>query len=55
MPDNGWLELVETSWNVLVDANKNLIIDKALNHKRSSNIPYKLYGEGDGVMQERKS
>jgi len=47
MPDNGWIELVETSWSVLVDTNKNLIIDKTLNHKPSSNIPDKLYGGGD--------
>jgi len=47
MPDTEWLELIENRWNVLVDANKNLIIDKALNHKRSSNIPDELYGGGD--------
>ena len=47
MPDTEWLELIENRWNVLVDANKNLIIDKALNHKPSSNIPDKLYGGGD--------
>ncbi|HPD39418.1 MAG TPA: UDP-N-acetylglucosamine 2-epimerase [Mesotoga infera] len=46
MPDTGWIELVEAGWNVLVDADKDLIINKAFNHEPPVNAPEDLYGDG---------
>jgi UDP-N-acetylglucosamine 2-epimerase (non-hydrolysing) len=46
MPDTGWIELVEAGWNVLVDANKDLIIAKAFSHQPPVNVPENLYGDG---------
>ena len=46
MPDTGWIELVEAKWNVLVDANKELIIDKSFSHEPPVNSPENLYGDG---------
>ena len=46
MPDTGWIELVEADWNVLVDANKDLIVEKAFNHEPPVNAPENLYGDG---------
>jgi UDP-GlcNAc3NAcA epimerase len=46
MPDTGWIELVEAGWNVLVDADKEFIIDKAFNHETPVNAPENLYGDG---------
>lgn len=46
MPDTGWIELVAADWNVLVDANKDLIIEKAFNHEPPVNAPENLYGDG---------
>lgn len=46
MPDTGWIELVEAGWNVLVDADKDLIIEKAFNHEPPVTAPENLYGDG---------
>jgi len=41
-----WIELVEAGWNVLVDADKDLIINKAFSHELPVNAPANLYGDG---------
>lgn len=46
IPDTGWIDLVETEWNVLVDADKDLIINKAFSHEPPVNAPENLYGDG---------
>jgi len=46
MPDTGWIELVEAGWNVLVDADKERIIDKVFTHEPPINAPENLYGDG---------
>jgi UDP-N-acetylglucosamine 2-epimerase (non-hydrolysing) len=46
MPDTGWIELVEAGWNVLVDADKEFIIEKAFKHNLSDNISSDIYGNG---------
>ncbi|MDK2801361.1 MAG: UDP-GlcNAc3NAcA epimerase [Clostridiales bacterium] len=46
MPDTGWIELIEIDWNVLVDADKEMIIKETLNHEPPTNIPADLYGNG---------
>jgi len=46
MPDTGWIELIKHGWNVLVDSDKDLITEKALNHVPPSSIPKELYGDG---------
>ena len=40
------MELVEAGWNVLADADKDLIIDKAFSHEPPVNAPENLYGDG---------
>jgi len=45
-PVTVWVELVEAGWNVLVDADKDLIIDKAFSHEPPVNTPKNLYGDG---------
>ena len=46
MADTGWIELIKHGWNVLVDSDKDLITEKALNHVPPSSIPKELYGDG---------
>ena len=47
MPDTGWIELVEAGWNVLVDADREKIVDLALHHEPSfTKKPKGLYGDG---------
>jgi len=47
MEDTGWIELVDINWNVLVDADKEKIIDSTLNHEPDpSKADYKVYGSG---------
>lgn len=37
---------IEHGWNILVDADKELLIEKALNHMPPSDIPKEFYGNG---------
>lgn len=47
MPDTGWIELVEAGWNVLVDADREKILDLPLHHEPSfTKKPKGLYGDG---------
>jgi len=47
MPDTGWIELVEARWNVLVDADRGKIVEKAFYAKNSDNPKGEdLYGDG---------
>ncbi|MBN1552554.1 UDP-N-acetylglucosamine 2-epimerase (non-hydrolyzing) [bacterium] len=48
MPDTGWIELVEAGWNTLVDADREKIIDLALNYEPTTQKkPEGLYGDGE--------
>lgn len=47
MPDTAWIELVETGWNVLVDADRENILAEALRDKACLNMPKRaIYGDG---------
>jgi len=41
-----WIELVEAGWNALVDAVKDLIINKAFSDERPVIAPENQYGDG---------
>lgn len=48
MPDTGWIELVEMGRNVLVDADREKIVDEALRHVLTViEKPDDLYGDGN--------
>jgi UDP-N-acetylglucosamine 2-epimerase (non-hydrolysing) len=51
MPDTAWIELVETGWNVLVDADKNKICEITLDEKFIDSGTQNLYGKGDAGEQ----
>jgi UDP-N-acetylglucosamine 2-epimerase (non-hydrolysing) len=51
MPDTAWIELVETGWNVLVDADKNKICEIMLDEKFKDNGTQNLYGQGNAGEQ----
>jgi UDP-N-acetylglucosamine 2-epimerase (non-hydrolysing) len=47
MEDTGWIELVNIGWNVLVDADKNKIIESVINHSPDfSKFNDHIYGDG---------
>ncbi len=47
MPDTAWIELVETGWNVLVDADKEKILKEASREKAGFKTDIRLiYGDG---------
>lgn len=47
MPDTAWIELVENGWNVLVDLEREQIIDGALRENRDMTLTKDLYGSGN--------
>jgi len=47
MHDTGWMELVDMGWNCLVDADTDLIIEKAMNHTPKQSTENALYGHGN--------
>jgi len=51
MPDTAWIELVETGWNVLVDADKNKICEITLDDKFIDSGTQNLYGKGNAGAQ----
>jgi len=46
MKDTGWIELVESGWNVLADADEEKIYHGVFNHPIPSDID-KIYGDGN--------
>lgn len=47
MEDTGWIELVNIGWNVLVDADKDRIIEAVINHSPDfSRFDEHIYGDG---------
>lgn len=56
MSDTGWVELIEIGWNVLADANKEMMIKGTLNHELPTNIPTDLlYGDGKAGEKTAKT
>lgn len=51
MPDNAWIELVETGWNLLVDVDKNNICEIILDEKFKNSGTQNLYGKGNAGEQ----
>lgn len=46
MKDTGWIELVESGWNLLADANEEKIYDGVFNHPKPTKIS-DIYGDGN--------
>ncbi len=46
MKDTGWIELVESGWNVLADADEEKIYNGVFNHPIPSEVG-KIYGDGN--------
>ena len=47
MPDTAWIELVETGWNVLVDADRVKIVAATKGEDHCQKIPAgEIYGDG---------
>ena len=46
MIDTGWIELVESKWNVLADANEEKIVEGVFNHPKPLHGNDEVYGNG---------
>lgn len=49
MPDTSWIELVQSNWNVLVDANEEKIVEGVFNHPSPLSEDDEVYGKGDAA------
>ncbi len=51
MPDTSWIELVESGWNVLSDADREKIVDGVFDHPHPSLKSDGVYGHGDAASK----
>ena len=54
MIDTGWIELVESRWNVLVDADEEKIVNGVFNHPKPLEGMNNIYGDGNAAEKIAK-
>ncbi len=55
MRDTGWIELVESKWNVLADADESKIIEGVFNHPEPVDNLDEIYGNGNATEKITKT